>query len=102
MIITSEVAITGPESYHAELMRAVDESGCYMDLSDYVRSRIRTFVRIAELVFTPLKDREYASTGPEMFLSHYMKKLKADTKKRFYGFEGPKKTVYVSIPQPLY
>ena len=102
MVVVSEVAITGPENFHAELKRAVDESGCYMDLSDYVRSRLRTFVKIAELVFTPLKDRNYASTSSEMFLSYYMKKLKAETKKRFNEFEGPNKTVYVTLPQPLY
>ena len=102
MAIISEVAITGPEGFHAKLEKAVEESGCYMDLSDYVRSRLRTFITMTELVSILLNGKDYALTSSEMFLSQYMKNLKTETKSRFSEFEGEKKTVYVTIPQPLY
>ena len=72
----SKVRITAPADFHAEVLKAMENSGCYMSLDDYVRSKMRTFVKLCELVFTPLRDSDMALAGADMLLTDYMKQLR--------------------------
>jgi len=98
----SKVRITAPADFHAEVVKTMEDSGCYLGLDDYVRSKMRTFVKLCELVFTPLRDSDMALAGADMLLTDYMKQLRTKAMEKHSRFIGPKKTVSVSIPKPLY
>lgn len=102
MVKNSKVRITGPSDYHAKVMRIIEDSGCYTDLSDYVRSNMRMFILLCKTVFTPMREPNLFPTDFNHYLVHYMRQLRLRAEEEYSHFTGPGKTVSVSVPKTLY